>query len=152
MRQVGSIPFIGYFGYRLTKQISEIINSDLIAETTRTLALLIPSTDTRCKKWFQLKRRDSFLDPKAGSCGHLNADARQIDNFRYWRDRLVILKQAFDDTEPHTVSQWWYDDRKKVQWYTFWVAALILVLTIVFGLVQSVSGVVQAWASVRSLP
>ena len=91
------------------------------------------------------------LDPKAASCGHLNNAARQIDNFQYWRDRHVILKQGFDDSEPKTIQQWWNDDRKKVQWYTFWIAALVLALNIVFGLIQSVTGIVQAWASIRSL-
>ena len=63
----------------------------------------------------------------------------------------MVLKQAFDDSEPDTIASWWYDDRKKVQWYTFWVAALVLLLTVVFGLIQSVSGVVQAWAAVKAL-
>ena len=63
----------------------------------------------------------------------------------------MVLKQTFDDSEPHKLSHWWYDDRKKVQWYTFWIAALVLVLTIVFGLIQSIAGVVQAWASVKAL-
>ena len=49
------------------------------------------------------------------------------------------------------MSSWWYDDRRKVQWYTFWIAALVLLLTIIFGLIQSVSGVVSAWAAVRSM-
>ncbi|KAI9862864.1 MAG: hypothetical protein M1830_006160 [Pleopsidium flavum] len=124
---------------------------DFLDETLRTLSLLLPSTDRRSKKWFRAKQERFHLDPKAGSCVHLNAAARQIDNFKYWRDRLLILKQAFDDSEPKTIGQWWNDDRKKVQWYTFWVAALVLALTITFGLIQSVTGVVQAWASFQSL-
>lgn len=108
--------------------------------------------DKKSKAWFQKKQNDLSLDPKAGTYGPLNAAARQIENFTYWRDRLVILKQTFDDSEPHSLSSSWYDDRKKVQWYTFWIAALVLFLTILFGLVQSVAGVVQAWAAVRVVP
>ena len=124
---------------------------NLIDETFRTLGLLIPSSDARSRKWFSKKQKELHLDPKAGSYGSLNASARQIDNFHYWRDRLVMLKQTFDDSEPQKLSLWWYDDRKKVQWYTFWVAALVLVLTIVFGLIASISGIVQAWAAVKAL-
>jgi hypothetical protein len=124
---------------------------DLIDETLRTLGLLIPSSDTRSRKWFRKKQEELHLDPRAGSYGSYNATARQIDKFRYWRDRLVVLKQAFDVSEPHKLSLWWHDDRKKVQWYTFWIAALVLVLTIVFGLIQSAAAVVQAWASVKAL-
>ena len=31
---------------------------------------------------------------------------RQIDNFEFWHDRLVMLKQAFDEADPKTVRQW----------------------------------------------
>lgn len=70
---------------------------------------------------------------------------RQIENFVFWHDRLVILKGFFDEAEPSTLSEWWYDRRKKVQWYTFWVAAVVLILTVFFGLVQSVEGGMQVW-------
>jgi hypothetical protein len=123
----------------------------MIDETLRTLALLIPHSDQRSRKWFKKLQRSSNLDPKAGKCGPLNSKGRQIGEFRYWRDRLVLLKQAFDDTEPQTIAQWWQDDRKKVQWYAFWVALLVLILTIFFGLIQSITGLVQAWASVYML-
>ena len=63
----------------------------------------------------------------------------------------MVLKQAFDVSEPHKLSLWWHDDRKKVQWYTFWIAALVLILTIVFGLIQSAAAVVQAWVLVKAL-
>ena len=74
---------------------------------------------------------------------------RNIRNFKYWHDRLIILKEVFDDAEPRTIRQWWYDRRKRVQWYTFWVAALVLVLTVFFGLVQSIEGGIQAYAALH---
>ena len=136
-----------------TKRIpSPVLPPGFVEETTRTLGLLIPSVEKRSKIWFQEKQKALHLDPRAGSYGPLNASARQIEQFHFWRDRLVILKQTFDDVEPHTLRLWWYDDRKKVQWYTFWVAMLVLLLTIVFGLIQSIAGTVQAWAAVRSMP
>lgn len=136
----------------LSKQSKRtLLKDDLIEETLRTLGVLIPSNDPRSQGWFEKKQRALSLDSKAGSYGSLNASARQIDQFHYWRDRLVVLKQAFDDSEPNTLASWWYDDRKKVQWYTFWVAAMVLLLTVVFGLIQSASGVVQAWAAVKAL-
>jgi hypothetical protein len=68
-----------------------------------------------------------------------------MDNFRYWRERLCILKQVFDEAEPATLSQWWYDRRKGPQWYTFWVAVAVLVLTVFFGFVQSIEGALQVY-------
>jgi hypothetical protein len=130
---------------------SDILNGELIEETLSTLALLLPSRDQRTRKWFKEKARQFGLDPLVAACGQLPARRRKIEHFNFWRDRLVILKQAFDDSEPDTVSQWWYDDRKKVQWYTFWVAALVLLLTVVFGAIQCVASIIQAWASWKSL-
>ena len=132
------------------------LSQDLIDETVRSLALLLPSINGQPNKWFQRKqqeyqRRQERLDTRAGLCGHLNAAARQIDNFKYWRDRITILKQAFDDAEPRSISSLWYDDRKKIQWYIFWVTVLVFLLTMFFGMIQSVSGIVQAWSSVQSL-
>lgn len=61
----------------------------------------------------------------------------------------MMLKQAFDETQPKTMRQWWYDSRNGVQWYTFWVAMLVLVLTVVFGLVQSIEGALQVYAHIQ---
>jgi hypothetical protein len=37
------------------------------------------------------------------------------------------------------------DRRRKVQWATFWVTALVLILPLFFGAVQSVEGVLQVY-------
>jgi hypothetical protein len=73
-------------------------------------------------------------------CGSLRLDDRQFEKFHFWHDRLVILKQAFDDSRPTGLTQWWFDRRNVVQWYTFWVAVAVLFLTIFFGMVQSIEG------------
>ena len=91
-----------------------------------------------------LKQQRLPLDPQARECGQLKVEDRRIHKFHYWHDRLVILKQTFDEAEPSDIKQWWNDRRRKVQWYTFWVAAIVLALTIIFGLVQSVEGGIQA--------
>ena len=131
---------------------SSILPYDLIEETLRPLGLLIPFGDKESRAWFRKKQRELGLDPRAGTYGPLNAAGRQIEDLKYWRDRLIILKQIFDEPDLKTILLLWRDDRNKVQWCTFWIAALILALTIVFGLTQSVAGIVQSWAAVRSLP
>jgi len=85
------------------------------------------------------------LDPYLTEVGHLDADQRQIENFAHWHDRLVVLKQVFNEARPSTLQQWWNDRRNGVQWYTFWVAVLVLLLAVFFGLVQSVEGALQVY-------
>jgi len=136
-------------GKKLTKRSesngSRILPEGFLEETLRTLALLLPQHDTSTVKWYQKYASQLSLDSSAIKCGQLNSDDRLIEKFKFWNDRLVILKQVFDDTEPSTVKQWWRDRRKRVQWYTFWVAATVLALTILFGLVQCIEGGLQAW-------
>lgn len=124
-----------------------------INETLRTLALLLPEHDPSITRWFVkqqnnvIKRGKLPLDPSARECGQLKVEERQMDDFDYWHDRLVILTQVFDEAEPSTIRQWWNDRRKRVQWYTFWVAAVVLGLTVFFGVVQSIEGALQVYVA-----
>jgi hypothetical protein len=108
-----------------------------------TLALLIPRTDRRVRKWYKQLQRSYVLDSCVLSLEYLKQEDRRIDHFEIWGGRLRKLKQAFDDQEPDGPLQWWRDDRKPVQWWMFWIAALVLALTIVFGFTQSVTAILQ---------
>jgi hypothetical protein len=128
---------------------SSLFPPNFIAETLRTLALLFPKYDKKMRAWFTVQATKHALDPEVMSSGHLIADERQVENFVYWHDRLVVLKQVYDESRPRTISQWWHDRRNGVQWYTFWVAILVLFLTVFFGLVQSIEGAIQVHVSLH---
>ena len=87
------------------------------------------------------------LDAKAGIRGPLHGSSRDIETFRFWRDRPVMLVNAFDIAEPNSLLLSVYDDCKKLQW----VAVLVPILAVFSGLTQSVAGIVQALAAVRNL-
>ena len=74
---------------------------------------------------------------------------REFDSYKYWNERLEIIVEAYNKSEPKALPQWWNDRRNKVQWYTFWIAALILLLTIVFGFIQSITGILQVYFASR---
>jgi hypothetical protein len=90
-------------------------------------------------------RSNCKVDPRFSSCGTLQADARQIENFRYWRDRLVILKESYDDATPATITQWWHDRRNGAQWYPFWIALMVFLVATLLGLVQCIEGALQVY-------
>ena len=133
------------------KSPTTLLAKGLVDETIRSISLLIPPVLGEPNPWFLQQRKKSQIDAQAGVCDRLNSSERQIEKFTYWRDRLVLLKRTFEDAEPRNISQLWWDDRKKTQWFTFWVAVLVFIMTVFFGVVQSVAGIVQAWASVQSL-
>ena len=94
------------------------------------------------------------LDLRLIGIGNLKAEKRQIENFRYWRDRLVILKEVYDDARPDTLSQWWHDRRNGSQWYPFWIAlwvAVLTILTIIIGVVQCVESGLQVYLAELAL-
>lgn len=124
---------------------SNLDDDEFIDETLRTLALLLPQSDKGIKKWFLNKKSKYFLDPTARKCGNLNAEQRQINSFKYWRLRLSILKTVFDESEPKSMTQWWNDRRRGERWFTFWIAATVVLLTVFFGMVQSIEGALQVY-------
>ena len=128
-----------------------VLPPGLAQETICTLSLLIPPALGETNAWFRQEQRLHSLDTQAGLCPRLSTSQRQIENFLYWRHRLVLLKRTYDEVEPDNLSRLWWDDRKKQQWFTFWVAVLVFIMTVFFGVIQSVASIIQAWASVESL-
>ena len=124
----------------------QVLPDRLLLETLQTLALLIPRANRKCKHWFERihSQGEAEIDKAAGDVELLHW-ARSPEKYQYWGQRLIMIKDAYDASEPKDLGQWWHDRRRKVQWYTFWVAILVLVLTIVFGLIQSVTGVMQVY-------
>ncbi|KAK0627598.1 hypothetical protein B0T14DRAFT_420955 [Immersiella caudata] len=130
---------------------SPLFSESFVKETLRTLALLFPQNDTKTRRWLQGQIAEHKLDPAVACCGNLRAQTRRFEQFSYWRDRLIILKQAFDESSPRGLRQWWNDRRNSVQWYTFWVAIWVFAMTVFFGLMQSVTGVLQVYLSWQAL-
>lgn len=121
----------------------------LIVETLQSLTLLIPRANFDCKRWFA--KHAENIDGGAGDVEPLRW-ARLPEKYKYWGQRLENIRLAYDASEPKNLGQWWRDRRNKVQWYTFWVAILVLVLTIVFGLIQSITGVMQVYYAAHGTP
>jgi hypothetical protein len=129
---------------------SGIFPPGFVEETLRTLSLLLPLGNKKVLRWFLAEQKrcvvDESIDRNAIKCSPLTTKDRQIEKFVFWHDRLVMLKQAFDEADPTTVRRMWRDRRKPVQWFNFWFAvALIAGLTIFFGLVQSIEGGIQTY-------
>ncbi|RMJ07484.1 hypothetical protein BHE90_011632 [Fusarium euwallaceae] len=132
-----------------------VLPEGLAEESLRTLAILFPQSDhwislrsTRKKRvWLGRLRANSSrtIDSRLTCCGTPKRYDRQLSNFHFWRERLVIIKEVFDESTPNSFSQWWYDRRNGVQWHNFWVAIVVLGLTAFFGLIQCILAAVQVY-------
>ena len=123
----------------------------LLLETLQTLAIIIPRANRDCKEWFEKvhKKYAENIDHEAGDVELLQW-ARSPEKYKFWGQRLITIKMVYDASEPKNLGQWWHDRRRRVEWYTFWVAVLVVFLTIVFGLIQSITGVLQVYYASQS--
>ena len=128
-------------------------------ETLRTLQLLFPHRDKDIEKW--LKKKAKALEDKAQlDLGLLDLDRllpqhRRIENFKFWRDQLIELKERFDQPGLTSLSQLWYDRRNRGQWITFWfglVIAIATLLGLVLGMFQTALGAVQVYKAYHPAP
>ncbi|KAK0636701.1 hypothetical protein B0T17DRAFT_587776 [Bombardia bombarda] len=128
-----------------------IFPDGFVEETLRTLALLFPQNDRKSRRWVNTQILEHGLDQGVANCGSLRVHDRRFEKFHFWHDRLVILKQAFDESSPRGLTQWWNDRRNSVQWYTFWIDILVFTTTAFLGMIQCVEGALQVYLSWKAL-
>lgn len=150
-KKVAVFHFASFLEYNRSN--NAVLPSGLAEETLKTLAMLFPYTDAATKKWLARRVAIAEVDPQIVQSirefGRLKPDDRKIERFEFWHDRIVLLKEVYDDARPRMLSQLWYDRRNGLQWYTFWIAIVLFVLTVVFGLIQSIEGGMQAYVSYK---
>ncbi|KAF4469445.1 hypothetical protein FALBO_3652 [Fusarium albosuccineum] len=113
---------------------------DLLDETLATIALLAPLGKDSCCAWLADEIRRGVVDKSI-----VHRDGASLDKARYvfWQERLSVIEETFDKSKPTNISQWWYDRRDMQQWWTIWLVITGLALTLLFGFVQCVTGVLQ---------
>jgi hypothetical protein len=112
-------------------ETTDVYEKDLLEETMKSLDLLFPFGDSQTRYFLSQERHPFFL-------AETPAFPRTMDlgDFCFWRRRMVILYDAFN-APPSRVQQMWKDTRNPMQWWTFWLAVLITILTMVFGAVSA---------------
>lgn len=108
-----------------------VLPHDFVSETIQTLDLLFPFGQEGTRKYLD-QTGQTFYRTSSRDLSR----ATDFGEFRYWRKRLEDLHDVFHQT-PRNISQLWYDRRNPLQWWTFWLAALIALLSIVFGIISA---------------
>lgn len=124
---------------------------DFVKETLENLQLLFPSNDSKTQKWLKEVERPGprpIFDRGLRKVGYIvpKDPARRLSHFKYWGERLEALHQ---NVGLHTHSRFEFvkilRDRKDPNWLTAWAAVIAALLTVFFGLVQSIDGVIQVY-------
>lgn len=140
--------------YILVDDRSTIFPVGFLEEPLRTLELLFPSNDMTTQKWLSReacsKTSSTHLDSGLQDLDRLKPYERTLDNFTFWRDELIELKERFEQPHLTSISQLWYDRRNRSQWITFWfglVIAFATLLTLILEVFQTILGALQVYNS-----
>ena len=128
-----------------SENLSPIIPATILNETLLSLHMLFPYWDPQT----------NTLLVSAGQDFHTQAPFEaptglHLSDFNHWRDRLMELHRLYK-APPLGKVQLWKDRRNPLQWWTFWLAAAILVLTLIFGIISSVTGGMQVRIAQQAL-
>jgi len=121
-----------------------LIPTTVIDETILSLRLLFPDWDPQTSKFLHKMNQAGLVEE------HAYPDRLYLSDFHFWRDRLSEICFEYQ-SPPSKWRQIWADRRNRLQWYTFWLAIAIFVLTVVFGLISSVAAVLQTIYAYQSL-
>ena len=115
------------------QNVQNSLDAEVLRETIRTLDFLLPWTPTTSQF---LRRQGLHYSQFYYKNSAYWSEAVDLSEFRYWRRRLTQL-QAIFNRPPTTLNAMWFDRRRPLQWMTFWLAGIITILTVIFGLISS---------------
>ena len=124
---------------------TKIIPESVTKETLLSLNLLFPNWDPRTERYLQKANQGFFAEATIKIPRQL-----YLMDFYHWQDRLAELHDE-SQSSPPSWKQLWTDRRNRLQWYTFWFAVAVLVLTVVFGTITSVTACMQTRYAYESL-
>lgn len=126
---------------------SDLISRDFIEETLNTIKLILPVTRPDCNAWIGKVAESYSIDPNISLREGITLNSV---NFLHWGYRLATLSEIFDRSIPSTFTQFWFDRRDMSKWWGFWMIVITVFLTVLFGLIQSVAGIMQVVISMRT--
>lgn len=122
-----------------------------LQETERTLALLFDPVGNETSKRTRRIERKNHVDLEAAIHSLITSDARlDLRTYPYWQERLREICRVYEEAQPKSLRQWWFDRRNRFNWATLWAAIVVFCLTLVFGMISSVTGIMQVYASFRA--
>lgn len=117
----------------------------LVSETLETLNLLYRPLDVKMHKRNR-RLMDKYLKTDL-EFAMVQQAPLDLKHYPYWHERLRAIQDAYDSSTPRNLRQWWFNRRDRVTWATFWLAFLVFVLTVLFGVIQSVTGIMQVYVA-----
>jgi len=124
----------------------------LLEETLRSLNLLFPIDNNQTYKRVRKMSRKGAVDIEALDLENAmkRHEKYQLSSYPIYGNRLAEIQARYDMSKPRRLKQWWFDRRQRREWAALWIAGVIFVLTVFFGVISSVTGIMQAYAAFKS--
>ncbi|KAF8243153.1 hypothetical protein K440DRAFT_637770 [Wilcoxina mikolae CBS 423.85] len=121
-----------------------VLDESFLRETQQTLNLIFPAWDADSTAYLRRLKKESGvdLDPSFGNVAHMPYTFSP-SSFQFYGTRLEALKEALSSTKKVSTKQLWFDRRNRQAWCTLWVAVVVFVLTVIFGIISSVTSIMQ---------
>lgn len=130
----------------LTNDRASLYPPRFLLETQATIDLLFPVSQHRALQRRRKLSEKNGLDLEVGPLGTDNGEPdRDLDAYNYWGARLVAIEEAYQQSRPGRLKQWYYDRRDKDSLTTFWFAFGAFVLAFVFGLISAITSILQTY-------
>ncbi|KAH6949285.1 hypothetical protein DER45DRAFT_97158 [Fusarium avenaceum] len=129
---------------------SDFFGRDFITETRRSVLLFFPPdreglhpnglnyyhwmTGGAILKYWQL---ELLKDSGKGEISTFSTD------YPVWHQKLDYILEVSQSQSNLSLSSIWYDDRDQALWWTRWALITAVFFAIVFGLIQSITGIMQ---------
>jgi hypothetical protein len=124
---------------------STVLPRSIAEETLLSLRILFPNWNIATEKFLRRSRNLQLHD----SLFEYPCNAH-LDQFYHWRGRISRLHLEFRSPGP-SFKNLWFDRRNRLQWYTFWFAVAIFIVTIVFGVITIILTALQTRYTYQSL-
>ena len=128
---------------------SDLFPVGFVRDTESTLHLLLRPNEVKSAKRNRRLAKKARADLELGVGDEASFD---LKSYPFWGDRLAEVQRRYDAARPHGIRQWWYYRHNKPEWATLWIAIVVFVLTVFFGMISSVTGIMQTYAAFHVRP
>ncbi|KAI0834880.1 hypothetical protein F5Y06DRAFT_144400 [Hypoxylon sp. FL0890] len=126
------------------------LTSEFISETIKSILLFFPVNhhdyrawlrgNGKLEDWHQTLVRDYSEQPSS----------REVADYPAWGRRLTHVLEASNSEGAWSFRRLWHDTRNESLWWTRWSLITAVFLALVFGLIQSITGIIQVVYASRS--
>ncbi|KAI1410523.1 hypothetical protein F5Y13DRAFT_181228 [Hypoxylon sp. FL1857] len=124
--------------------------NEFISETINSILLFFPVDRHDYRAW--LRGNDGLTDWQQALVKDYSEQpsSREVADYPTWGHRLTRVIETSNNEGAWSFRRWWYDTRNESLWWTRWSLITALFLALVFGLIQSITGIIQVVYASRS--